>query len=70
VYDSRADFFYDCAADSEHEVDNPPDQYEPEGDDKNDPHRCATGAMDSDVYGQRERPPLLLHKEDNKTYGS
>ncbi len=53
-----------------HEDDNPPDQYEPEEDDKNDPHRYATGAMDSDVHGQRQHPPLPPHEEDNKTYGS
>ncbi|MBK8899575.1 MAG: hypothetical protein IPM53_00185 [Anaerolineaceae bacterium] len=50
-----------------HEDDNPPDQYEPEEDDKHDQHAYATGAMDSDVYGRRERPPLPPHEEDSNS---
>lgn len=43
---------------------NPPDQFEPEEDDKSDQHRYATGAMDSDVDGRRSRAPLPPQEDE------
>lgn len=46
------------------EDDNPPDQFVPDEDDKNDQHAYVTGAMGSDVNGTRERSPLPPYKEN------
>ena len=49
------------------EDDNPPEQFVPEEDDKQDQHAYATGAMDSDVNGTRQRPPLSSHQKNKQS---